>query len=301
MTEVTRKKRLVLYDQDRWIEPNDYKFYLLWFIYLRMSPSYELARRHRAGTLSDADKTRLPADFEAVVALYDDLGDVQRTEFLPWWEETGIRYLGKEGKPLIATPFAVLSHKLPDPLNNVGYELNEYINDVWTPQGRPQTAMFAIPLSLTKTQILSQVDMILDMYEADLKVPVATRAKYMLDSGKKDLNSLFKYQKCLTIKANAPELPLHMIGAIAELSATYSSRILDGVGTTDDKEALKVLASRALDRGVMLAENAARGIFPSYSKHEHAVAPNWEELSDLIDNAMDWGPVSYSSTETPQA
>ena len=48
--------------------------YLLWFEYLAISPSYELARRYRAGETIPSDV--LPSDFEAVLSVYDDLARI---------------------------------------------------------------------------------------------------------------------------------------------------------------------------------------------------------------------------------
>ena len=69
-------------------------FYLLWLEYLAVSPSYELARKFRAGTLTPEDEGRLPADFDAVLAVYDDLGDVQRISFDDWWRGRGLKHFG---------------------------------------------------------------------------------------------------------------------------------------------------------------------------------------------------------------
>lgn len=38
----------------------------------------------------------------------------------------------------------------------------------------------------------------------------------------------------------------------------------------------------------MIAENAARGIFPSYQPCENAVAPDWRELGNLLESHQDW-------------
>jgi len=53
-----------------WVHKID--IYLLWFEYLAISPSYEMARRHRKGLR--LDKSVLPVDFEQVLAVYDYLG-----------------------------------------------------------------------------------------------------------------------------------------------------------------------------------------------------------------------------------
>lgn len=41
-------------------------------------------RQFRAGTLNADDKQTLPADFDRILVVYDDFGDVQRQQFLPW-------------------------------------------------------------------------------------------------------------------------------------------------------------------------------------------------------------------------
>ena len=63
---------------------------------------------------------------------------------------------------------------------------------------------------------------------------------------------------------------------IAKLSTAHSdyikaNRNRPDVDLTTERNALKILTSRALLRGHMIAENAARGIFPSYAKCEHAL------------------------------
>lgn len=289
MFKLPFRKRPPITTDDRWVDPMDYTFCTVWFTYLRISPSYELARKHRNGTLTDADTARLPADFDAVLAVYDDLGDVQQVQFLPWWKKTGIRYLGNEGIRLSLGPITVLNTNQPDPLSVVSYFANEYIDKKWTKQGRPTTAIISVPLGLTKTEIRAQLDFLLTKYDDELKVAPPRSAKYSIESGKKDADSLFKYQKCVVCRACIPEMPLHEIGAISEISSTYSGRVLDGSATADDKERLRILTSRAILQGLMLAENAARGIFPSHSNNEHAVSPNWDELGDLLNSAEEIG------------
>ena len=70
-------------------------------------------------------------------------------------------------------------------------------------------------------------------------------------------------------------MPLWQIGLKAKLSDTYvglMKKSEDGKGTDDERKMLKEMTSRAVSRGHMVAENAARGIFPSYKKCPHAIA-----------------------------
>ena len=77
-------------------------FYMLWMEYLAISPSYELARRFRTDGLSPDEVNALPKDFSEVLAVYDDLGDVQRVIFRPWWKDRALAVFGHEGtKPRV--------------------------------------------------------------------------------------------------------------------------------------------------------------------------------------------------------
>ena len=73
-------------------------FYFIWFLYLALSPSYELARRHNSGKLTDNDLTNLPDDFDQVLDVYDDFGDALHQDFETWWEEKGRTFAPLRGE-----------------------------------------------------------------------------------------------------------------------------------------------------------------------------------------------------------
>jgi len=287
MSPTQPKRRKYLRNGDRWVTTEEVVFCRLWFEFLIFSPSYELARKHRAGTLTDADRARLPADFTDVLAVYDDLGDIQRIEFDDWWQDRGIQLFGYQGETPRIGPIDVLVRENPAKLETLIVRADEYIKGRWHRQGEQPAAILAIPLGLSKAQISLQLDHLLSLYDDDLKEIKSEPPKYGLHGRKRDTKSLLRYMKCLLVKAQFPELRLYQIGAIAELSSTYSSRF-EEEEDIEDRHALKILTSRAISRGLMIAENAARGIFPSYTRNEHTVAPNWEEMCRVIDSRGDW-------------
>ena len=83
-------------------------YYLMWFEYLAISPSYELARRYRAG--QNLDEYQLPKDFDSVLAVYDDLGDVQKALFRPWWRRVGLKCFGYQGQIPAVTKVGYAPH-----------------------------------------------------------------------------------------------------------------------------------------------------------------------------------------------
>src|SRR5271167_1917707 len=56
-------------------------YYRLWYEYLAMSPSYQLARYFREG----ATVSNKPKDFKRVLSVYDDFGDVWNIPFNIWF------------------------------------------------------------------------------------------------------------------------------------------------------------------------------------------------------------------------
>ncbi|MBF9045920.1 hypothetical protein LSUCC0031_02210 [Rhodobacterales bacterium LSUCC0031] len=265
-------------------------FYLLWMEYLTVSPSYELARRYRAGVLTDAEREKLPEDFDTVLAVYDDLGDVQRVTFLDWWSERGLAVFGYEGaKPRVQRIDTLRSNRQ----RKAAERVQEFIEADWTEQGQPNAMLVSIPVGLAKTQITRQLGKLLARYEDEHRVLPERKAKYPLVGTRQRKDTLFRYLFVVWVRSAMPRQALWRVGVRARVSDTYS-RELDAKarvrrGEQDyDRTVLAVLTSRAWSRGVALAENAARGRFPSYDMPEHAVEPNLHDLWDMIASRRRW-------------
>jgi len=265
-------------------------FYLLWMEYLAVSPSYELARRYRTGVLTDAEREKLPADFDDVLAVYDDLGDIQRVSFLDWWSERGLAVFGYEGaKPRVRRMDNLRSNRH----RNAAGRVQEFIEGEWTEQGQPNAMLVSIPIGLPKTQITRQIGKLLARYEDEHRVLPERKAKYPLVGTRQRKDTLFRYLFVIWVRCAMPRQALWRVGVRARVSDTYS-RELDAKarvrrGEQDyDRNVLAVLTSRACSRGLALAENAARGRFPSYDMPEHAVPPNTHELWNLIAARRRW-------------
>ena len=118
--------------------------------YLAISPSYELARRFRTDDLSEEELHTLPTDFEDVLAVYDDLGDVQRVRFFDWWSELALSVFWYKGsKPRVRKIDTLRS----DRHRKAASRIQEFIEDDWTEQCQPNSMVVNIPLGLSKAQI----------------------------------------------------------------------------------------------------------------------------------------------------
>ena len=267
-------------------------YYMLWFEFLAVSPSYELARRYRAGTLRESDRAKLPDDFDAVLSAYDDLGNVQRVLFPIWWREVGLTRFGFEGEPPKVRRIAYLPHttnKRPALTDRV----EQFIDGAWTAQGRQRSVVLAIPVGLPKGRITRQVHAILDKVPNERKSLIEQKAQYPLLGQRHHKDTLFRYLGALWMRSAMRSQSLWRVGARAKLSDTYSP-VLDYSGPRArgedgyDREMMAILTSRALRRGRMIAENAARGRFPIYERNENAVEIDYTYLYKLIVSRKRW-------------
>lgn len=262
---------------DRWMDWQELWAADLWFKFLQFSPSYELARKCRAGELTDGET--LPADFDAVLAVYDDLGDVQ----IPhdeWMEQKQYRYMGHLGKRPSTAQLGIVRHDAPSRAANITGGLEAYLAKQWIVEGKPSSVIAAIPLGMSKAEIIKQIEAMLDGLMPDSHIVADGSPKYQVADKRNDLPSVDRYCRVMRVKLRRPKLTNWQIGVIANLSTAHSdyiraNRNRPDVDLTTERNALKILTSRALHRGHMIAENAARGIFPSYAKCEHALPADY--------------------------
>lgn len=258
-----------------WISFGELKRVAEWFEFLRFSPSYELARRHRAGELSPG--ASLPRDFDTVLAVYDDLGDV--TLGMNDWLEAGAgSQFGHGGRTPDVMALGSMSSEDADESQTIADNLQRYRQTDWVEQGERSVMVVAIPLGLSKSQIARQVALLVADYPEDK--PQAP--KYQMATGKTHWDSIYRYRRCLDAKADLGEATLWRIGLRANVSPTYTNLLNrpnePAHKQAEYRQALKVITSRALSRGHMIAENAARGIFPTYAACQRAVPLDWNRI-----------------------
>lgn len=258
----------------RWMEYPELWAADLWFKFLRFSPSYELARKCRAGELTGTET--LPADFEAVLAVYDDL------EF--GGEDRQYRFMGHFGEQPATAQLGVLRFDGPNPTPDMMEGLEAYMAKQWIVEGKPSGVIAAIPLGMSKAEIMKQIEAMLDGLAPDTHMLADGSPKYQVADKRNDLPSVARYYNVMRIKAARPKLKNWQVSVIAKLSEVHKKehlkkRLADPTyDPTKDRIMLKELTSRALGRGHMIAENAARGIFPDYTKCEHALPADWAFL-----------------------
>lgn len=264
--------------------------YQLWFEFLAVSPSYQLARRYRLGKSVSEDA--LPADFDQVLRVYDDLGDVQRALFHPWWRTVALKQFGFVGSPPVVTRIGYAPHQTDD-IPDFTANISQYFENQWVEQGRQRTMLLAIPVGMPEGKILRQVKARLSKIKKERRTLIETESKYPLLGKRQRVDSLMRYLRAVWLRSALYKQPLWKVGLVSKVSFTYSN-LYNGVKTqlaeTDqyDREMLTIIMSRALLRGRMISENAARGRFPLHAPFPEALEFDYKELRQRIHRRSKW-------------
>jgi hypothetical protein len=264
--------------------------YLLWFEFLAISPSYELARRYRSGEhLEDAV---LPGDFDQVLSVYDDLGDVQKSLFRPWWKAVGLKHFGYQGTPPEVSRVGYATQQTRE-TPDLSADVNRYFEEDWIEQGRQRTMLLAVPVGLSEVAINRQIKKHLARVKAERRTLIEPVSKYPLVGKRHHKDALMRYLRMVWIRSAMYRKSLWRAGAQAQISQTYSP-ILDpntdtlSVELRFDRDMMAIITSRALLRGRMIAENAARGHFPTHERCPHALEFDLKELRQRIHRRNKW-------------
>lgn len=242
--------------------------YQLMFEFLRLSPSYELARKARTSGLSAAEKVAVPSDFEQVLATYDLIGDVNCALFRQWWLQKGLTVFGNPYTKPKLREITVLQGGEETHVSAIARKLQLGLVEQRQIEGLSATLLVSVPLDLKRTEIMRKFRELLDQYK-DKDLGMTDQSKIKLMGKRFHANAMFKGLKLLWFKAAKPKWELWRLGAKSELSESYS-KVLNPAAprrTTvavemDDRIIMSKITFRALHRFESIVENAARGKFP---------------------------------------
>ena len=229
----------------------DWRYELL-HDYLRESPSYQLACRFMLANGKGRPKNA-PSDWPAVLKLYKDFGDVFRIREDEWW-----RTMGRD----------LYDIKIKDPgVLNLGITersldaltMDEQSRLEWDLMNRPRSLLIAVPTVLTKKEAMAQFAAILKAQE--FRTDAEPVAQYQLTKSKLQRNTLAIGPQAL--RAYKRGMPLWKIGYKFKLSVTAVLELEGGKDVASKKAYLQIMASKLIHKAELIAENAARGRFPS--------------------------------------
>ena len=254
-----------------------------WFHYLRISPSYCLAKKFNEGTLTAAEMTELPVDFDKVLATYEDFGDVWAQPFSEWWQERWRDlFEANVATPRIRT-LAYLQEGEHEESDIIHKNLEKYLSSERPKTGFPATFIYAIPVNATKKRILEEISYALDIYKKNKNLTknpkFVPKPKYSLEISKMRESALATCHRLITVKAQRPNWKLWQLADYLKICQFHTEKIVnaeklknEAIGAnqkidksknaTYEKQVVNATVSRHIRHAFLLSENAARGKFP---------------------------------------
>lgn len=238
--------------------------------YLKLSPSYKLvyewARKGQKATPTNA-----PKDWKQLVKTYKDFGDVWRIPESRWWESRGKALFGI--KAAKAKTFAI-GHS--DSVHLINSKKVARSQKIWQDMGTPECLLLAIPTNQTKQMALKQISGIVRASSFVRSNPKLVKPKYELIRSK--LREPTIKLGTMALKMYQLGYPLWLIGNQLSLSPAHHIELDDRgnpytneLNVSEKKVRLQILASKLVAKAELIAENAARGLFPTDTPCMHAI------------------------------
>lgn len=231
--------------------------------YLKASPSYESVMRKMAKQKSPYP---LPKDYKVVAQVVKDFGLIYKMREADWWDKVGKQLYG------ISAPLPNV--KVLGKLDNSNQSVAANWNGI-------DSVVAELPLNLTLAQAMKQLRKQLVEFNFSAALPKQAAPKYQLSNSKLRIDTL---QNGLTaLRLYKRGFPLWKIGNELRLIPAQSFIEKDSdkieIDLADRKEILSIAASRLIRTAALVAENAARGIFPSDKKFAEAITSPYKRKS----------------------
>jgi len=244
--------------------------YRQFFNYLQISPSYDLARRYVSKIARDAKKRdmgiepepmfALPADFSKVLKTYEAFGDVTKTDFWDWWLERAQHELGISAEPeLHELAYVPRRIGISDrDLREASKALRKYFRMLRPQEGEPASLVVAIPIHGDRKKILRSITPLIVKALAN-SAERSEVARFQMIRDKSHEETIKQALRVVRARASRPDASLFEVGKRSISSVHAAAK----PGDYDKRRALEQQTSKYLQRALALAENAARGRFPS--------------------------------------
>jgi len=272
----------------------------LWMEYLRLSPSYALARSVLRGDTTLEQAVLSVSDIDALLRTARDFGDVWATSKEEHWRHKAFDLFGVQ----LANPDLKVVHVMQEgeeiDMADLNAHVREYAAHTRREMGNPLTVLVSVPIDMNRQHLIQLFGGMLtyfkenrqDYLEADIPEP-----RYKLAKSRIPLRNLDQILKVATAKATNPNIKHWELGAELKLNLT-SAEVLkkEGVDPKVWSEASVVMnatVSRILKQALLVSENAARGRFPSFepcpqapNKIDYAYVGSKLEATRQLDNLL---------------
>jgi len=279
--------------KDGWHVKEHYA-HMFFFNFLRLSPSYNLARKAKLQGLSTAEKKNLPKDFKKVLETYEILGDVHNTLFRYWWQRNGHEVFGMPYELPTAKVISVMDgSKESNKKHND--QMIRFLKSKETEMPKGSELIISVPIDQgIKNNLATIKQLLIEHQNLESPAPREIKPKLALYGKRFNSNAMMKGFGLLMFKSAFPEMENWRLGAYTNLSPSYSPaldkdapRKTENSIEANDRVLMGKITSRALQKYQLIAENAARGRFLCEDKIEMAEF-DFPSIREMHKKTMIW-------------
>lgn len=253
--------------------PDDRR-YDLWPEFLRLSPSYNFANRVVQGLATREEFFNEVAEAEIVWETRQNFGDLWATSLSDWRKKNTLRLFGQSLSDLKLKVLHVMQSGEYAQKQDIAHALETYFDRTRPEMGNPLSVVISVPLDADRSVLVQTFSEMITYYKArreDSNEAAAEEPLYAL-SGVKARYAVMKQTLNVTkARAYEPSVPLWEIGMNTDVNKSYASEMRTKAYEKKEavipKNILAATTGRFLRQAVCLAENAARGKFPSYDQN----------------------------------
>lgn len=263
----------------------------LWASFLRLSPSYHVAIQLAKNEITTSEASKAVPDIDDVCRTYRDFGDV--------WQHSEDEHWSKNAFDLFGVHLAELNLKVVHVMQAGQaidrYELDQamqtYAQFTREEMGNPLTALVSVPIDMNRIDLIRLFNGMITYFKEnredylDVNIP---EPKYQMSGEKKHLKVLREYIDLIQYRAIHPRMQLWLVGQNLNVNRHYAdalrsdSKPIQSV-VVDAKNALTATVGRMQRHALLVAENAARGLYPSYKSGVYfAKKFDFERIGNLL-------------------
>lgn len=271
---------------------------IYWFAFLRLSISYRHAQLVNGGRMKFEDANSAHPNFRKVIKRYDKYGRVWRKNPIDLLFENSYSFSGLFDQSGGIKILSRLDGKKVHKTDEIVEKLTSYVRTDWPRSGYKDQVIITIPKNFDKKNIFQKIKMALESFEDEQSDQIEQEAPYVrpvpwLDipkSSKVRWEILERCYNLIVLKAIHPDMSAldqaRLLGVSKDKVALLDEALAlrDKVDKTEaeyDKVEnihdyqlnIKAVVWKYTRRAYLLAENAARGVFPSLDEIDEKRRP----------------------------
>lgn len=243
----------------------------LWIELLKLSPSYAIARDVIDGLITFEQAQERVSDIEDVIEIALEFGAVWGVNREQFYQDRCFDLFGVQ----LAEPDLKVVHVMregePIDMDLLKRHMQEYTTYTREEMGNPFTVLVSIPVDVDRKYLMRVFGGMLTHFKAnraDLHHPELPQPKFVMKKNRTTMRTMQQIIKVVEARAINPDARLWELGRDLRINPTQASALED-----DDRDnvasamaVLNATVSGIISKGLLLAENAARGDFPCLTK-----------------------------------